>query len=229
MHNKTKETKSDAKEKIKNKIGNIKNFYSKIKNTKKEYILFGAGIAFLAVTSVFSVSFAVNSRTDTAISTAYQALDSNLIYNGVFIEEVNISGLTKEQAVRRGLSQYAGRRLGKTFTLSYGTYSKDVTYEDLGGSYDIKKTVDEAYKLGRSGSKEKRIEFANSLESRREYLVSSLEIDEKKLRNTVTEIAKEVEALYPSPNGVDIDIMVQFIEENMRIGQDDLIFNIAFK
>ncbi len=229
MRTKTKGPKHGAKETIKNSPVNFKNFYGKIKDTKKEYVLWGIGVAFLTVTAAFSISFAINSKINTAINKAYEALDSNLIYNGIFIEEVNISGLTKEQAVRRGIDRYAGSRLSRTFTLSYGTYSKDVTYEDLGGSYDIEKTVDEAYKLGRSGSKEKRIEFTSNLEDRREYLVSSLDIDMNKMKDTLKEIAKEVETLDNIPGKVDIDTMADFLWENMRTGQKDTEFSIAFK
>lgn len=229
MRTKIKGSKHGAKDAIKSTGGNLKNIINEAKGTKKELTFLGVSAAILVITSIFSVSFAINSKIGTAINTAYEALDSDLIYNGVFIEDVNISGLTKEQAIRRGTAEYAGRRLGRTFTISYGTYSKDVTYEDLGGSYDIEKTVDEAYKLGRSGSKEKRIEFTNNLEDRREYLVSSLEIDESKMKSTLNEIAKEVEALDNVPGKVDIDTMMNFIEENMRIGQEDLEFNIAFK
>lgn len=229
MRTKVKEPKHSAKETVKKTNERIKNIFNNIKGTKKECIFLGVGVAFFAVTSVLSVSFAINSKMDTAINTAYEALDSNLIYNGIFIEEVNISGLTKEQAIRRATDQYAGRRLGRTFTLTCGTYSKDVTYEDLGGSYNIKKTVDEAYKLGRSGSKKKRIEFANNLEDRKEYLVSGLDIDKSKMKDTLKEIAKEVETLYNVPGKVDIDTMADFLWENMRTGQDNIEFSIAFK
>lgn len=229
MRTKIKGPKHGAKDTNKNSEENIKKISTNLKGIKKEAILLSAGIAILVVTSIFSVSFAINSKISTAINTAYEALDSDLIYNGVYIEEVNIGGLTKEQAIRRGTDEYAGRRLNRTFTLSYGTYAKEVTYEDLGGSYDIEKTVNEAYKLGRNGSKEKRIEYTDNLENRREYLVSSLDIDKNKMKSTLKEIANEVEALDNVPGEVDIDTMMEFIEENMRIGQDDLEFNIAFK
>lgn len=218
--------------KLSNNINSIKNPESNINKSYKQtrdYILLGIGIVFFFVTSVISLSFALNSKSGTAIDVAFEALDSNLIYNGVFIEEVNISGLTKEQAIRRGTLNYAGPRLERSFTIAYGSYSKDVTYEDLGGSYNIKSTVNEAYKLGRSGSKEARIEFTDNLERRKEYLVSSLNIDKSKMRNTLKEIAKEVEGPILTNGEMDIDTMMESIEKSMRIGEKDLVFNIAVK
>ena len=224
-------------EKINNNLNNIKNnaenlgkdLVKKSDGLNKGYVFLGIGVAFFLVTSILSINFAVNSKINTAINTAYEALDTNLIYNGIFIEEVNISGLTKEQAIRRGISDYAGPRLSRTITITYGSYSKDLTYEDLGGSYDIESTVNEAYKLGRSGSKAKRLETTDNLENRREYLVSSLSIDKGKMKSTLKEIAKEVEPLNHSNSKMDIDSMADAIEHDMLIGQEDIEFNISFK
>lgn len=200
-----------------------------IKGFKNEYVLFGAGITILLVTSICSITFAVNSKTGTAINTAYEALDSDLIYNGVFIEEVNIGGLTKEQAIRRATDEYAGARLDRIFTISYGRYSKDVTYADLGASYDIKKTVDEAYKIGRTGSKKKRIETAQSIEDKREFLVSEIEINTAKMKSVLKEISKELESTENLPGSIDYDIMIETIATDMRMGLEDRNYNIAFK
>lgn len=223
--------------KINNNLNNIKSNTEKLgkdlveksNGLNKGYVFLGIGVAFFLVTSILSVSFAINSKINTAINKAYEALDSDLIYNGIFIEEVNIGGLTKEQAIRRGISDYAGPRLKRTFTITYGSYSKDLTYEDLGGSYNIESTVNEAYKLGRSGSKSKRLETADNLENRREYLVSGLSIDKSKMKSALKEIAKEVEPLSPSNNTMDIETMADTIEHDMLIGQKDIEFNIAFK
>lgn len=222
----------NTSKKINSSINSIKNSENNKDKSYKQtlgYITLGIGAAFFLVTSVLSINFAVNSKVDTAIDTAFEALDSDLIYNGVFIEEVNISGLTKEQAIRRGNSDYAGPRLQRTFTIAYGNYSKDVTYEDLGGSYNIKSTVNEAYKLGRSGSKASRIEFTDNLERRKEYLVSSLSIDKSKMRKTLEEIAKEVEGPVLTNAEMDIDTMMETIEKSMLIGEKDIVFNIALK
>lgn len=218
---------------LKDKTSDLKDKTSAlVKNTKsfnKEYVLLGLGVAFFLVTSIFSVRFAINSKINTAIDTAFEALDSNLIYNGVYIEEVNIGGLTKEQAIQRGISEYAGRRLAKTLTLCYGTYSKDLTYADLGAEYDIKSTVNEAYKIGRSGSKSARIEKADALETRHEYLVSIISINKNKMKDTLKEVAKEFEALNPSGSEVDIDKMANTLEKDMLIGLKDTEYNVVFK
>lgn len=195
----------------------------------KEGLILGIGVAFFLVTSIISVDYAINSTTNTAIDTAYEALDSNLVYNGVFIEEVNLSSLTKEQAISRGQREYAGRRLNKTFTLAYGNYTKDVTYEDLGGKFDIESTVNEAYKIGRSGSKKARIEFTDNLNSRREYLVSSLSIDKSKMQSTLESTAEEIIAEYSLEGSVkdnfDINSLMDMIENSMLIGEEDIIYN----
>ena len=225
-------------DKLKNNIGNIKSsvekagsaFENKTKviNLNKDYILWGIGTAFFLVTAIWSITFAINSKTNTAINRAYEALDTNLIYNGVFIEEVNIGCLTKEQAIKKATNEYAKPRLERTFTISSGSYSKDVTYEDLGASYDIAKTVKEAYQLGRSGSKDKQLEKDENLEDRKEYLVSSLSIDKSKMKSTLNEIAKEVEGNVIDGE-VNVDALMENLEKDMLIGQNDIVYNIPIK
>lgn len=197
-------------------------------NFNKDYVLLGIGTAFFLVTAIWSVTFAVNSKMNTAVNTAYEALDSNLIYNGVFIEEVNIGCLTKEQAVARATSEYAAPRLQRKFTLSSGSYSREVTYEDLGATYDVKSTVDEAYKIGRTGTKTKKLQTAESLEGKQEYLVSSLTVDKSKMKSTLDEIAKEVEGNVIDGQ-MDVDILMENLENNMLIGEKDIVYDIPIK
>ena len=158
---------------------------------KAGYAVLGAGIAILAVTSVLSVRFALKSNLNSAIDTAYEALDSDLIYDGVYIEEVNIGGLTKEQALERAEKDYAGPRLDKYFTIQAGSYSKDVSYTDLGASFDFSDTIEEAFRLGRNGSKAKRIENAEALSERPEYLVTAIKVDKSKIKSALKDIEKD--------------------------------------
>ncbi|MEI3162489.1 MAG: peptidoglycan binding domain-containing protein [Lachnospirales bacterium] len=228
----------NTEEKLKNNLGNLKETAKKASSTlenksksinlNKDYILWGIGTAFFLVTAIWSISFAISSKTDTAINRAYEALDNNLIFNGVFIEEVNIGCLTKEQAIKRATNDYAKPRLQKTFTISSGSYSKDVTYEDLGGSYDVAKTVNEAYKLGRGGSKTKQLDAAQNLEDRKEYLVSSISIDDSKLKSTLNEIAKEVEGNVIDGK-VNVDALMSSIKNDMLIGQSDIVYDIPIQ
>ncbi len=196
---------------------------------KAGYVLLGAGIVILMITSALSVNFAFNSNLNSAIDTAYEALDSDLIYDGVYIEEVNIGGLTKEQALERAEKDYAGPRLDKYFTIQAGAYSKDLSYTDLGASFDFSDTIDQAYKLGRSGNKAKRIEAAEALSERPEYLVTAITVDKGKIKSVLKDVEKEIKEAGAAQGKMKIDILADNIEKQMLLGQSDIIFNVSFE
>lgn len=224
-----------AEEKINKGFENVKGsaaaLNGSIKKSKfnKEYLIFGGGAVFFFITAILSVNFAMHSNINTAINTEYDALDSDLIYNGVYIEEVNIGGLNKEQAIRKGNTDYAGRRLKRAFTLEYNTYSKDVTYEDLGGTYDIKSIVNEAYKIGRTGSKAERLAYADNLEDVNEYLVADFSVDKKKMKETVEAVADEVNGSVITDGEMDVERTMEMLEENMLINSEDISIYIPTK
>lgn len=215
---------------IKNSTGKMgKDISAKTSGINRGYIFLGIGVLFFLCTAVFSINFAVNSKMNTAFDRYYEALDSDLIYNGIYLEEVNIGGLTKEQAVRKGNNDYAGARLEREFTLVYGNYSKNVTYDDLGGSYDIESSVNEAYKIGRSGSKSARVEFAQNLEDTREYLVPNFTIDDDKMRTTLEEIASEVNGSVITNSEMDVDRLMEIFEKYMLTNQSNIDIYIPVK
>lgn len=206
-----------------------KELSAKTSGINRWYIILGIGVVFFFFTAVFSVNFAVNSKINTAVDRYYEALDSDLIYNGIYLEEVNIGGLTKEQAVRKGNTDYAGTRLKREFTLRYGNYSKNVTYDELGGSYDIESSVNEAYKIDRSGSKSARVEFAQNLEDTREYLVPDFTVDNDKMRATLEEIASEVNGSVITNSEMDVDRLMEIFENYMLTNQSDIDIYIPVK
>ena len=217
---------SDIKESVKKSAEKAGERGSKLDKTT---VLIGAGLVFFLITAVISVNFAVNSKADTSVDVYYEALDSDLIYNGVYLEEVNIGGLTKEQAIKKGNTDYAGLRQARSFTLMYGRYAKDVTYGELGAEYDIKSAVNDAYKIGRSGSKLERVAFAKNLEDTREYLVPLPSVNKGKMKETLESIAEEVNGNIITDGEMDIDRLMEMFEEYIMTNQSDMNIYIPVK
>ncbi len=215
-----------------NKTDNIKKSNKKNNSEfkiSKDYILLGAAAVFFCITAALSINYAVNSTANASIDTAYEALDSELIYNGIYLEEVSIGGLTKEQAIAKGTSDYAGRRLSKSFTLSYDNYKKVVTYEDLGAAYDIKGAVNDAYKLGRTGTKASRISYTKNIEDRNEFLTPEFTIDKSKLKSLLNDVADEINGTVILNGEMDVDRMADRLEDSMLVSDSDTIFEISTK
>ncbi len=73
------------------------------------------------------------------------------ILKGIMINEVDVSKLTKEEAIER-LNNIYGVRGEKEIYLTHGEYETSITYEALEVKYQIQDAVDQAYNIGRSGN-----------------------------------------------------------------------------
>lgn len=70
------------------------------------------------------------------------------IVKGVNINNVDVSNLTKEQAIDK-ISQQLDDEENNKATVKYGSYSKEVSINDINGKFDIETAVNNAYNIGR--------------------------------------------------------------------------------
>lgn len=77
--------------------------------------------------------------------------NSNKIISGVSINGIDISNLTKEEAIQKLNSQLSSN-LTKEITLTRGDYSSVLDTSSIETSLDLDSTVDQAYNIGRSES-----------------------------------------------------------------------------
>lgn len=76
-------------------------------------------------------------------------LNSGKIQNGIFVNGINISNLTKEQA-NVYLNSNFNEKIPEYLNLRYKNNIYKITLSDLSIHYDIEKTVEEAYSIGRT-------------------------------------------------------------------------------
>ena len=74
--------------------------------------------------------------------------NSNKIVKGIFIENIDVSNLTKEEA-KNVLTELAEKAKQNEIVFKYKEMETPITYEALEVSFDIDKTVEEAYEVGR--------------------------------------------------------------------------------
>ncbi|MDO4535639.1 MAG: VanW family protein [Clostridium perfringens] len=78
--------------------------------------------------------------------------DGTLVSQGVYLENTNLSNLTKEALIET-LQSYYSNKLGKnTITLTYGEITEVITAADIGIGYDIEKIAEEIISIGRQGN-----------------------------------------------------------------------------
>ncbi|MBO5371679.1 MAG: VanW family protein [Lachnospiraceae bacterium] len=108
------------------------------------------------------------------------AVEEDIIPNTVYIGDIDVSGMTKEEA-QMALNDYLDSVMGTAFTLSTGEKSICVTAEDLGLSISNMVVIDEALNLGKSGNLIARYKDKKDLEKEPKTYEIQFAADETKI------------------------------------------------
>jgi polyhydroxyalkanoate synthesis regulator phasin len=112
------------------------------------------------------------------------AEENNTICKGVFIDEVDVSGMTKDQAkaaVEDFIKEIQGKQIAVR-VLNEVVYS---TVGDLGYNTDAEKDIDEAISLGKSGNLIKRYKDLKDIEQGNVVYPLSFQYDTGKIKDLV--------------------------------------------
>ena len=119
---------------------NTKEMAEKIKNRRKVLMKVGIGCAILlALIVIFSTVFALIN------------INNSEIMKGVFINEIEMSGMSQEEAKSK-LETITNEKLAKEMNVTYQDYSSTINATVLELNYDINDAIEKAYSIGRSGN-----------------------------------------------------------------------------
>ena len=158
------------------------------------------------------------------------ALNRNGIYNGVRVNDVDISNLSKEEATTLLSQQYRGP-IDHIVRLTCNTEEKEVSLAELSARVDIEKTVEKAYSVGRTGNFFTRLLEIYKLKKNPVVLSPVITCDEELLKAYINELtapfnlpgqATEVSLVENelvitrgvAGRGIDIPKAVQLFKEN---------------
>ncbi len=111
---------------------------------------------------------------------AFRALYADKVYPAVIIGDVNVGGLTVDQAVATVEQRAAELEQGSVvFTLNGQTWTP--TLAEIGASIDIESSIDEAWALGRGDNAVARLGFANDLLRGDQHIPLRITIDREVL------------------------------------------------
>lgn len=112
--------------------------------------------------------------------------DKNKISNGVYIDTVDVSGMTKDQAAK-AVNDYIADRKSKSITINIDDNTVVSTLKDLGYEAAENNVIEEAFMVGKSGNVLKRYKEQKDIEE--EGLVFHLEfsLDDEKIKTLVEE------------------------------------------
>lgn len=71
------------------------------------------------------------------------------IINGVFIEGIDVSNLSKEQAKEK-VNSVVSQHLSNEISLVHGEFEKTITSEQIDAKFDVDTAVDMAFSIGRT-------------------------------------------------------------------------------
>ncbi len=167
-------------------------------------------------------------------------LDVDTIYTNVYVENVNIGGLTKDQALALLNSHVLGNLDSLDVTYKYNNlnYNRTFTFRELGVEYNLNEAVDKAYSFGRDESLDLYSRYAIVMENkdRGNYIDANWTYDDSKVEACVDLICKDidtdaVDADYKYNNGnvtvtesktghkVDRDRAISMTKEVLPIGK----------
>lgn len=185
------EEKMDSKENI-NALDNV-NMQNEEKVSNSSYIhnyipLICISVAILIFICIFSTAFALVNR------------NSSKIIEGVFVNDIDLSGLTTQEATKKLTDEFS-KKLNSTLILKYSDYSSEfIPSQDIEASYDIYSAVQTAYSIGRS---------SNLIKNNYDILISllgtqkvnvSLQYNLQKLDTYINNISTQIPGLVEQPS-----------------------------
>ncbi|MDD6207478.1 MAG: VanW family protein [Clostridiales bacterium] len=116
--------------------------------------------------------------------------DSNTITTGVYINDLSVGGMTKEEA-EKALSAYIEKTSQDTLVLKAGKKTVEATLADLGFSCEENNFVEEAYNLGKTGNIISRYKTMKDIEKEQKVFELEFSLDDEKLEKFVKKSAKK--------------------------------------
>lgn len=134
-----KEEEKEKKEELNEEVVEVEDTKPTKEHNKTIWIVLITIAILIILVALFSTIFAVIN------------IKSDKVLKGITINEIDISELTKEQAIEK-INNIYGTRAEQQIYLTHGEYETSVTYEALEVKYQIQDAVNEAYNIGRSGN-----------------------------------------------------------------------------
>lgn len=132
-----------------------------------------------------SISLPTNNSVSPEIDPAMQKNLSGKILDGVFVEDVDLSGLSYEEAVKRVASKVDGFGNGQITLTGKDDAQTTVSAAEMGMFWDDKDTIADAIGLGKEGSIIERYKTKKDLEHQHQVYDLKIGFDEDAIRSIV--------------------------------------------
>lgn len=156
-------------------------------------------------------------------------INNSNIVNGIFIQGIDVSGLSKEQAKEK-VSKIINEHLSKNISMYHGDYSTSISPSQFNVSFDIDTAVNTAYSIGRSDNIFKNnYAIVNAL-STNINIGPSISYDTNLLNSIISNINTELPDKIIEPNYYieDTTLIISNGKDGTVIDSSSLISEILF-
>lgn len=122
-----------------------------------------------------------------------KVVKKDTIHEGISIDEINVSGKKKEDALKIIQDKKESELKQKKMNLKGKDKQYDIKLEEIGFKYEYKKAIDEAYALGRKGNLFEKYNKIRQIKKEKEKIELESNYDKKKIEEKVSTIAKEID------------------------------------
>ncbi len=164
--------------------------------------------------------------------TSYKKISYRYFYNGIYVDGINISGITKDNAIKKLQERVNFNYKNKTIYLKYKDKKWPVPLDSIDYELDFDATLDYAYSIGRKGSIINRLKTINTINNKPINLILSAKYDKNQLVEKLDIIKKDIDFLgisstynynygkinYTSDvvgRKLDVDINIKLIEKHL--------------
>ncbi|MBR6400370.1 MAG: peptidoglycan binding domain-containing protein [Firmicutes bacterium] len=161
-------------------------------------------------------------------------LKMDTIYNNIFINNMEVGGLTREQALEKLTRvQQQGKFEPRVINLQLPDGGLDdvvaITYKECGMKYDYAPEIEEAYSYGRKGSVKERIAAIEELENKGEFYTSEFSWDRDMVVAAIKKHEDEINAQYLNGEKMDVERTADMVEGMLEIDAYDSHIDIPTK
>ncbi|MDR2939125.1 MAG: VanW family protein [Clostridiales bacterium] len=169
-------------------IGGEVNNTEEAKGKKKFKLKLFLGSVFIVAAISLTGGFIVNNNHEKMIA----AVQIESIYNNIFIDNVDVGGMTREEAKQSIISQVATPAQSKKITLKNNGKTFDFTLKDFGLAYNVGEAVEEAYQFARVGKLRDRYNQVIDLKESPHVIKLAYEYDPNLITENISVLAEEV-------------------------------------
>lgn len=146
-----------------------------------------------------------------------EVMDKDIIYDGIYIDEIDVGGFTKEEAYSK-IDEYIESKRNATLLLRFEDHVEEIPLYELGFDAVNKDVIEEAFDYGKEGNVIKRYKAIKDLKKEPLELDLEFECDESILESYLDSIKNNF-AIEPK-NAIIQRINHQFVIEPEQVGYE---------